>query len=112
MTLCLALSYGGRGEIVDAARALAQDARKGNLNPEDISEDLFSQYLYTKDMSDPDLLIRTAGELRVSNFLLWQISYTEIYVTDRYWPDFTKEELHKAIASYQQRDRKYGGLKK
>jgi len=108
MTLALALSYSGRWEIVNAARQLAQQAQAGTLNPEAIDDALFGTYLSTHGMPDPDLLIRTGGELRVSNFLLWQIAYAEIYVTDTFWPAFRREALYDAIRNYQDRDRRFG----
>jgi undecaprenyl diphosphate synthase len=108
MTLTLALSYGGRQEIVDAARRLAQEVRAGLLRPEQIDEAVLTQHLYAPDLPDPDLLIRTSGEQRLSNFLLWQSSYTELYVTPTLWPDFTKEDLVEAIAEYERRDRRFG----
>ncbi|MBK8205386.1 MAG: isoprenyl transferase [Planctomycetes bacterium] len=109
--LCLALSYGGRAELVDAARALAQQVAKGKLRPEDIDEAAISASLYQPHMPDPDLVIRTAGEMRLSNFLLWQISYAEFYVTDTLWPDFRAEHLHAAIEDFNRRERRFGGLK-
>ena len=111
MTLTLALSYGGRQEIVDASRRLAQLVQQGRLAPEQIDEALFAHHLYLPDLPDPDLLIRTSGEQRISNFLLWQISYCELYVTPKLWPDFTKEDLCEAILAYQQRDRRFGKTK-
>jgi undecaprenyl diphosphate synthase len=108
MVLTLALSYGGRSEIVQAAQALAQDVLAGRLKPEDIDAALFSRYLYTAGMPDPDLIIRTSGEYRLSNFLLWQSAYTELYVTDTLWPDFREDEFLKALESYQQRERRFG----
>jgi undecaprenyl diphosphate synthase len=108
MTLTLALSYGGRQEIVDAARRLAALVARGALAPEQIDESLFARQLYQPDMPDPDLLIRTSGEQRLSNFLLWQLSYCELYVTPRLWPDFSKDDLQDAILAYQQRDRRFG----
>lgn len=108
LNLNLALSYGGRAEILDATRAIAQDVREGKITPDDINEQLFSKHLYTRDMPDPDLLIRTSGELRLSNFLLWQMAYTEIYVTETYWPDFRSKELLLAIRDYQKRERRFG----
>jgi undecaprenyl diphosphate synthase len=110
MVLCLAVNYGGRTEIADAARQLARDVRDGKLDPDRIDERFFGSYLNTRDMSDPDLLIRTAGELRVSNFLLWQISYTELWVTPTLWPDFRDDHLLAACAAYAGRERKFGGL--
>lgn len=109
-TLCLAINYGARGEIVDAFRKIGQQIQDGSLEPNDISEDLISQNLYTAGMSDPDLLIRTAGERRISNYLLWQISYAEIWVTEKFWPDFCAEDLHESIRDYSQRTRRFGGL--
>ena len=108
--LCLAVNYGGRTEIADAARRIAGDVRDGLLEPEAIDENLFASYLHTAGTPDPDLLIRTAGELRVSNFLLWQISYAELYVTEVYWPDFRAEDLDAALVAYARRKRKFGGL--
>jgi len=111
MTLTLALSYGGRQEIVDAARRIATRVQDGGMSPSQIDESLFTQHLYLPDLPDPDLLIRTSGEQRISNFLLWQISYCELYVTPRLWPDFTKEDLIEAILEYQKRDRRFGQTK-
>jgi undecaprenyl diphosphate synthase len=108
MTLTLALSYGARSEIVQAARRLGEQVQAGALRPEDITHELFSQQLYTKDMPDPDLLIRTSGEYRISNFLLWQLAYTELYFTETLWPDFREEEFLKALLNFQQRDRRFG----
>jgi undecaprenyl diphosphate synthase len=108
MTLNLALSYGGRAEILHAAKEIISDLRIGKIRPEEITEQRFSQYLWTWGLPDPDLLIRTSGEFRISNFLLWQIAYTELYVTETLWPDFNREELLKAIADYQSRERRFG----
>ncbi len=108
MTLVLALSYGGRQELVDAARRIAALVREGRLLPEHITEAHIASHLYTADLPDPDLIIRTSGEMRVSNFLLWQSSYAELYVTPTLWPDFTKAELAEAIAAYQHRERRFG----
>jgi undecaprenyl diphosphate synthase len=108
LALTLALNYGGRAEIVDACRALAREAAEGRLSPEQIDEPAFAAHLYAPDLPDPDLLIRTAGEMRVSNFLLWQIHYAEIYVTDTPWPDFGREQLHDAIRAYAARERRFG----
>jgi undecaprenyl diphosphate synthase len=108
LTLTLALSYGGRAEIVDAARRLAERVRSGELAPAEIDEDAFQSSLYDPGLPDPDLLVRTSGELRVSNFLLWQIAYAEIYVTDVLWPDFTEEDLFAAIDAFRKRERRYG----
>ncbi|HHT9131093.1 MAG TPA: isoprenyl transferase [Candidatus Tripitaka californicus] len=110
MILCLALNYGGRTEIVDAARRLAQKVQEGKLRPEDINEETLKENMYTAGMRDPDLLIRTGGEMRVSNFLLWEISYTELWVTPVYWPDFRKEQLEEALRDYAARERRYGGI--
>jgi len=109
-TLTLALNYGGRSEIVDAFRALASEVARKHLSPERISEADIHRYLYTAHMPDPDLLIRTSGEMRVSNYLLWQIAYAEIYVTERLWPDFRGIHLLEAIADFQRRERRFGGL--
>ncbi|MFO7785710.1 MAG: isoprenyl transferase [Thermodesulfobacteriota bacterium] len=108
MVLTLALSYGGRQELVDGMADLARRVKAGQLDPSAVSEETVSEALYTADMPDPDLLIRTSGEFRVSNFLLWQIAYTEIYVTPTLWPDFRKEEYLFAIADFQQRERRFG----
>lgn len=108
MTLAIAVNYGSRMEIADAARALARDAAAGKIDPASIDEDAFASRLYTADMPDPDLLIRTSGELRLSNFLLWQLAYSEFYVTDVLWPDFDRYELLRALLSYQQRNRRFG----
>lgn len=110
MWLNLAINYGGRGEIVDAVRQLATKVSHGELEPQDITEDSVSGHLYTSGLADPDLLVRTAGEMRVSNFLLWQISYAEIWVTERCWPEFDEPALHEAIRAYAARDRRFGGL--
>ena len=111
MTLGLALNYGSRTEIVDAVRALAQEAKDGTLDPQAIDEQAISDHLYTAGWYDPDLLVRTSGEMRISNYLLWQISYAEFYVTDLYWPDFTPEELDKAIMTFGGRQRRFGDVK-
>ena len=108
MLLNLALSYGGRTEIVDAARAIAEEALNGTLDPARLDEAGFSRHLYTAGIPDPDLLIRTSGELRLSNFLLWQLAYAEIWVTELFWPDFRKEHLFLAVRDFQGRDRRYG----
>ncbi len=108
LTLVLALSYGGRAEIVDAVRAITREVKAGQLDVADVDEKLISRHLYTQSIPDPDLLIRTSGEMRVSNFLLWQISYAEIYVTDTLWPDFRKAELMKALDDYSKRHRRFG----
>ena len=107
--LVLALSYGGRTEIAHAARAIARRVKAGELDPESVDEQTVAEHLYAQDIPDPDLLIRTSGEMRLSNFLLWQSSYTELYVTDVLWPDFREAELSEAIADYGKRQRRYGG---
>ena len=109
-TLTLALNYGGRSEIVDAFRGLAAEMKITQTSPDRISEEDIRRHLYTAHMPDPDLLIRTSGEMRLSNYLLWQIAYTEIFVTERFWPDFRGIHLLEAIAAYQRRERRYGGL--
>ncbi|MGB3107368.1 isoprenyl transferase [Sphingobacterium siyangense] len=106
--LTLALSYSSRQEIVDAARNLAQQVKDGKLNADEINDELFAANLYTQNLPDPDLLIRTSGELRISNFLLWQIAYSELCFLDKMWPEFTKEDLFKSIVDYQQRERRFG----
>jgi len=111
MVLALALNYGGRAEIVDATQKIAQEYKNGQLDLKDIDEQCISRHLYTAGFPEPDLLIRTANEMRISNFLLWQISYSEFYVTKTYWPDFTKESLEEAILAYTQRTRRFGTVK-
>jgi len=108
--LCLAINYGGRAEMVDAVRRIAAEVRDGQLAAHAINEQVLSDHLYTAGMPDPDLLIRTAGELRISNFLLWQISYAELWVTDLCWPEFQLADLHQAIDDFASRDRRFGGL--
>lgn len=110
-TLIFALNYGGRAEIVDAAIKISEDIKCGKICSDQIDEKLFGKYLYDPEIPDPDLMIRTSGEFRLSNFLTWQLSYAEFYITDTYWPDFDKESLAKAIDSYYKRDRRYGGRK-
>jgi undecaprenyl diphosphate synthase len=110
LTLVLALSYGGRTEIVDAARSVARQVQQGKLDPAEITEQILSQHLYTKHVPDPDLLIRTSGEMRVSNFLLWQISYAELVVVPTLWPDFRKAEFFSALEEYARRHRRFGGV--
>jgi len=110
LTLCLAINYGARAEIVEAVRQIAQDVERGRLAPEQITEPLIADHLQTAGMPDPDLLIRTAGEQRLSNYLLWQISYAEFWVTDAPWPDFQADHLHQAVLDYARRQRKFGGL--
>ncbi len=109
-TLCLAVNYGSRAEITDAARAIARQVASGELKPEDITEDTLSANLYAPDLPEPDLLIRTAGEMRLSNYLLWQISYAELYVTPTLWPDFGREQFLDSIREYARRSRRFGGL--
>ncbi|NVN97785.1 MAG: isoprenyl transferase [Geobacteraceae bacterium] len=108
MTLTLALSYGSRQELLQATKFIAEEVRNGLLSPDDITEELFSSRLYTTSLPDPDLLVRTSGEMRISNFLLWQLAYTELYFTDVKWPDFNRDELYKALANYRQRERRFG----
>lgn len=111
LTFVIAVNYGGRNELTRAVRKLAADCCAGKLEPSAITEQVVNSYLDTADIPDPDLLIRTSGELRLSNYLLWQLAYTELYVTDCLWPDFNQEELEKAILSYNRRDRRFGGVK-
>ncbi|MBN71197.1 MULTISPECIES: isoprenyl transferase [Gimesia] len=111
MQLCLALNYGSRSEIVDAVKSIVSEVEQGGLKAEDIDEDVISSHLYTAGMPDPDLVIRTAGEMRVSNFLLWQISYAELWVTETYWPDFSVNDFWQALRDFAARDRRFGGLK-
>ena len=107
----IAINYGSRDEITRAVRTLAEDVKEGKLMPEEVNEACIERYLDTHDIPDPDLLIRTSGEQRLSNYLLWQLAYTEFYFTDVPWPDFSKQELEKAIEQYNRRDRRYGGVK-
>ena len=111
MTLGFALNYGSRTEIVDAVRSLAQEAKDGKVDPQAIDEQDISDHLYTAGWHDPDLVVRTSGEMRISNYLLWQISYAEFYVTDVHWPDFSIEEMDKAILAYAKRQRRFGDVK-
>lgn len=104
----VATNYGGRQEILQACRAIAQKVQQGLIQPDEIDEQLFERHLYTAGITDPDLLIRTSGEMRLSNFLLWQMAYGEIYITDALWPDFDRNEFHRALCAYQQRERRYG----
>ena len=108
LVLNLALSYGGRSEIVRAARSIAQACTEGKMTPEEISEEIFEKHLYSEGLPDPDLVIRTGGEYRLSNFLLWQSSYAEIYITDTNWPDFGEDDFHMALANFQERQRRFG----
>lgn len=112
ITMNLALNYGGRDEILTAIKKMTQDIEKGNISIDKINEDVFSKYLYTKGMPDPDLIIRPSGEQRLSNFLLWQCAYSEFWYSDINWPDFSENDLHKAIYDFQNRDRRFGGIKK
>ncbi len=109
LVLNLAINYGGRTEIIDAVRKIAEDVKSGQLAPDEIDEMTISRYLYTRDLPDPDLLIRTSGEFRLSNFLLWQVSYSEIYITNKYWPDFDGRDLKNAVIEYGRRERRFGG---
>ncbi len=108
MTLCIALSYGSRQEIVTAARKIAALAKAGQISPEDIDQKMFSDMLYTREIPDPDLILRTSGEQRVSNYLLWQLAYAELFFTPTLWPDFTKAELEAVLTNYSNRERRYG----
>jgi undecaprenyl diphosphate synthase len=110
MTLVICFNYGGRAELADAARALAVDVADGRLDPARIDEKALARHLYLPDVPDPDLLVRTSGEYRLSNYLLWQLAYAELYFTDTLWPDFRREHLFEAIAAYQKRERRFGGL--
>ncbi len=112
LTLCLAINYGGRGELVDAVREIAEKAARGELSAETIDEQTIADHLYTAGMPDPDLLIRTASEMRISNFLLWQISYAELWVTPHFWPEFSLADLHQALRDFAARDRRFGGIAK
>ncbi len=111
MTFVFAVNYGSRDEITRAVRRISRDCMEGKLSPEAVSEETIASYLDTAGMPDPDLLIRTSGELRLSNYMLWQLAYTEIYVTDCLWPDFDRNEMEQAIIAYNRRDRRYGGVK-
>lgn len=111
LILNFALNYGGRKEIEDAMRSIGKDIQSGGLTPDDITSDLIDSRLLSGGLPDPDLLIRTSGEMRLSNFMLWQLAYSEFWFTDVYWPEFDKEHLHQAVAEYQRRTRRYGGLK-
>jgi undecaprenyl diphosphate synthase len=110
LTLILALSYGGRNEIVDATRSIAAKVKEGALDPAEINEKIITEHLYTRSWPDPELLIRTSGEMRISNFLLWQISYTELVVTPTLWPDFRKAQFFAALEEYARRHRRFGGV--
>jgi undecaprenyl diphosphate synthase len=106
----LALSYRGRWDIVSAVQMIALDVRRGKVSPEDLSDELFSSYLQTSKLPDPDLLIRTSGEMRLSNFLLWELAYSEIYITDKYWPEFRRKDLYEALYDYFKRERRFGKI--
>ena len=108
--LCLALSYSGRWDITEAVKKLAHRVKDGEISPDDIDDDMISAHLSTAEIPDPELIIRTSGEYRLSNFLLWQLAYSELYITETYWPDFRRDELYKAIQSFQERDRRFGKL--
>jgi len=110
LTLVMALSYSGRNEIVEAVRHIAEKSRRGQLDPADINEQVISQHLWTRNIPDPDVLIRTSGEMRVSNFLLWQISYAELIITPTLWPDFRKPQFFAALEDYARRHRRFGGV--
>jgi undecaprenyl diphosphate synthase len=110
LTLVIAFNYGGRAELADAARAIARDAAAGRLDPERVDERALARHLYLPDAPDPDLLVRTSGEYRLSNYLLWQLAYAELYFTDVLWPDFRREHLFEAVREYQRRERRFGGL--
>lgn len=110
LTLGLALNYGSRTEIIDAVRAIAKKVKRGQIDPDSIDEAMFSNHLYTAGWHDPDLLVRTSGEMRISNYLLWQISYAEFYVTEKYWPDFTPDEMDKAFLAFASRQRRFGDV--
>lgn len=111
MSLNIAFNYGGRAELVDAVRALCADVTAGKVEPSEVDEERFRSYLYHPDLPDPDLLIRTAGEMRISNFMIWELAYTEIYVTDVLWPDFDRRHLAEAIRDYQRRERRFGAIR-
>lgn len=111
MSLNIAFNYGGRAELVDAVRALSADVASGKVDPAEVDEERFHSYLYHPDLPDPDLLIRTAGEMRISNFMIWELAYTEIYVTDVLWPDFDRRHLAEAIRDYQGRERRFGAIR-
>jgi undecaprenyl diphosphate synthase len=112
LTLCLALSYGGRAEIVDAVRRLAEEVKAGRLKPGNIDEKSIARNLYAPDMPDPDLMVRTSGEYRISNYLLWEVAYSELVFTDVLWPDFRREHLFEAVRTYQERERRFGGIER
>ena len=111
MQLCLALSYSGRWDIKEAVKSIAGEVKKGNIEPDEVDDELISSFLSTAKVPDPDLIIRTSGEYRISNFLLWQLAYSELYITETCWPDFRRDELYQAIFSFQKRDRRFGKVK-
>jgi undecaprenyl diphosphate synthase len=111
MQLCLALSYSGRWDITEAVKQISKDVEDGKIKSSEVNDQLISSYLSTASIPDPDLIIRTSGEFRMSNFLLWQLAYSELYITKTYWPDFRRDELYQAIQSYQKRDRRFGEVK-
>lgn len=111
MQLCLALSYSGRWDITEAVKEIAREVQRGELDPDEINDERISSHLSTASVPDPDLIIRTSGEYRISNFLLWQLAYSELYITRTYWPDFRRDELYQAIESYQRRDRRFGNVR-
>lgn len=110
MALVIALNYGGRAELADGAKAIAREAAEGRLDPDKVDEKVLARHLYLPDVPDPDLLVRTSGEYRLSNYLLWQLAYAEMYFTDVLWPDFKREHLYEAVKTFQTRDRRFGGL--
>jgi undecaprenyl diphosphate synthase len=110
MTLVIAFNYGGRAELVDAVRGIAREAAGGRIDPEKVDEKMVARHLYLPDIPDPDLLVRTSGEYRLSNYLLWQLAYAELFFTDVLWPDFRREHLYEAVKAYQTRERRFGGL--
>lgn len=110
LQLCLALSYSGRWDITEAVKKIATHVKEGRLDPALINDQMIADHLSTAEVPDPDLIIRTSGEYRISNFLLWQLAYSELYITERFWPDFRRDELYKAIDSYQSRDRRFGKI--
>lgn len=112
LNLCLALSYSGRWDITEAVKKLAKQVKDGDINPDDINDEVIGAHLSTANIPDPELIIRTSGEYRLSNFLLWQLAYSELYITETYWPDFRRNELYKSIQSFQQRERRFGKLSK
>lgn len=112
VTMNLALNYGGRSEFIHVVKSIVKEAKNNNISENDINEKLIEKYLYTANIPDPDVIVRSSGEMRLSNFLLWQSAYSELWFSDIYWPDFKKEDLHRVIYDYQNRDRRFGGIKK